>query len=232
MCSCSGCVVFELGCVQRMVKNKHNKKPTTLLRLVSTLVGCVFIIHLIMLYRRNCSVDNLEVSSQLLIHHPVVHELERVEEENIRMPPPRKRSPRAIKRKPKRPTTLVEEFLDENSQIRHLFFPDMTSSFGPTKDGGNNDTLHRFFPGKIWLDTEGNPIQAHGGGMLYDEKSKSYYWYGEYKDGVTYHSHKKGAARVSSFSPLLFGPGELLGIKINKNKICLKQFIGFVFRLI
>ena len=157
-------------------------------------------IHLIMLYRRNYSVDTLEVSSQLLIHHPIVRELERVEEANIHMPPPRKRSPRTIKRKPKRPTTLVE---DENSQIRHLFFPDMKSSYGPTKDGGN-DTLHRFFPGKIWLDTERNPIQAHGGGMLYDEKYKSYYWYGEYKDGVTYHSHKKGAARVSSFSPLLY----------------------------
>ncbi|KAH0903009.1 hypothetical protein HID58_042512 [Brassica napus] len=167
-----------------MVKNKHNKKPTTLLRLVSTLVGCVFMIHLIMLYRRNYSVDTLEVSSQLLIHHPIVRELERVEEANIHMPPPRKRSPRAIKR----PTTLVEEFLDENSQIRHLFFPDMKSSYGPTKDGGN-DTLHRFFPGKIWLETEGNPIQAHGGGMLYDEKSKSYYWYAEETD-ETHDLHK------------------------------------------
>lgn len=182
----------------RMMKNKHNKKPTFLRwcspAFVSTVVGCVFMIHLIMLYSKKYSVD-LEVSSQLLIHHPIVRELEQVEEENIHMPPPRKRSPRAIKRKPKRPTTLVEEFLDENSQIRHLFFPDMKSAFGPTKDA--NDTLHYFFPGKIWLDTEGNPIQAHGGGILYDERSKLYYWYGEYKDGPTYHSHKKGPARVS-----------------------------------
>lgn len=183
----------------RMMKNKHNKKPTSLRcclpsALVSSVMGCVFMIHLIMLYSRKYSVD-LEVSSQLLIHHPIVRELEQVEEENIHMPPPRKRSPRAIKRKPKTPTTLVEEFLDENSQIRHLFFPDMKSAFGPTKDA--NDTLHYFFPGKIWLDTEGNPIQAHGGGILYDERSKIYYWYGEYKDGPTYHTHKKGPARVS-----------------------------------
>ncbi|CAH8268072.1 unnamed protein product [Arabidopsis lyrata] len=181
----------------RVMKNKHNKKATFLrcspFGLVSTVVGCVFMIHFTMLYSRRYSVD-LDVSPQLLIHHPIVRELEHAEEENIHMPPPRKRSPRAIKRKPKIPTTLVEEFLDENSQIRHLFFPDMKSAFGPTK--GNNDTSHYYFPGRIWTDTEGNPIQAHGGGILFDEISKVYYWYGEYKDGPTYLSHKKGAARV------------------------------------
>ena len=26
-----------------------------------------------------------------------------------------------------------------------------------------------FRPGEIWLDTEGNPIQAHGGCMLYED---------------------------------------------------------------
>ncbi len=40
-----------------------------------------------------------------------------------------------------------------------------------------------FSPGKIWLDTAGHPIQAHGGGILYD--SGAYYWYGENKAGVT-----------------------------------------------
>lgn len=38
-------------------------------------------------------------------------------------------------------------------------------------------------PGKIWNDTEGNPINAHGGGVLYHEGT--YYWYGEYKKGET-----------------------------------------------
>ncbi|KAE8715741.1 adenylyl-sulfate kinase 1 [Hibiscus syriacus] len=42
----------------------------------------------------------------------------------------------------------------------------------------------------------GYRIASHGGGMLYDERSSTYYWYGEYKDGPTYHAHKKGAARV------------------------------------
>lgn len=36
-------------------------------------------------------------------------------------------------------------------------------------------------PGKVWVDNNGNAIQAHGGGILYDEKTKTYYWYGEHK---------------------------------------------------
>lgn len=34
-----------------------------------------------------------------------------------------------------------------------------------------------------WLDTDGNAINAHGGGVLYHEGT--YYWYGEYKKGAT-----------------------------------------------
>ena len=35
-------------------------------------------------------------------------------------------------------------------------------------------------PGKIWLDTEGKRIQAHGGSVLYE--NGIYYWYGENKE--------------------------------------------------
>lgn len=34
-----------------------------------------------------------------------------------------------------------------------------------------------------WKDTDGNPINAHGGGLLY--RDGTYYWYGEYKIGET-----------------------------------------------
>lgn len=40
-----------------------------------------------------------------------------------------------------------------------------------------------FRPGQVWNDTDGNPINAHGGGLLYHEGT--YYWYGEYKKGKT-----------------------------------------------
>lgn len=36
-----------------------------------------------------------------------------------------------------------------------------------------------FRPGEVWTDTNGKPIQAHGGGVLYD--NGVYYWYGEDK---------------------------------------------------
>ena len=35
-------------------------------------------------------------------------------------------------------------------------------------------------PGKIWLDTNGNPIQAHGGSVMYLDGV--YYFYGENKE--------------------------------------------------
>ncbi|MFD0693940.1 OmpL47-type beta-barrel domain-containing protein [Paenibacillus sp. GCM10027628] len=38
-----------------------------------------------------------------------------------------------------------------------------------------------YTPGAPWLDTNGAPIQAHGGGILYDEHTHKYYWYGEDK---------------------------------------------------
>lgn len=165
-----------------------------------SLVGCILMLHLYSLVHPNNS-----VGGEIQVHardHPVLRELEAVEEENIHMPPPRKRSPRAIKRKPKRPTTFIDEFLDENSQIRHIFFPGRKTAIDPMKQTGN-DSFY-YYPGRVWLDTDGNPIQAHGGGMLYDEKSMTYYWYGEYKDGPTYHAHKKGPARVSHLNYYVF----------------------------
>ena len=37
-------------------------------------------------------------------------------------------------------------------------------------------------PGKIWLDTSGKPIQAHGFSVFWNEKEKLWYWYGENKE--------------------------------------------------
>lgn len=39
-------------------------------------------------------------------------------------------------------------------------------------------------PGTAWKDTEGNVINAHGGGILFYDGT--YYWYGEYKGDSTY----------------------------------------------
>ncbi|XP_024025456.1 uncharacterized protein LOC112092763 isoform X1 [Morus notabilis] len=185
------------------MRNKY-RKPTTLRcnaagsrcsmsATVWSLVGCLLMFQIYSLVRQKDGTGR-EIQHRM-IHDPQLRELQQVEEENIQIPPPKgKRSPRAAKRRPKKPTTLIDEFLDENSQLRSTFFPGEKTSIDPMKDAGN-DSFY-YYPGRIWLDTDGNPIQAHGGGILYDERTRTYYWYGEYKDGPTYHAHKKGAARV------------------------------------
>jgi hypothetical protein len=42
---------------------------------------------------------------------------------------------------------------------------------------GEQPKYNRFVPGEVWLDTDGKPIQAHGGGILI--RDDTYYWYGE-----------------------------------------------------
>ncbi|XAR51369.1 Galactan 1,3-beta-galactosidase [Bertholletia excelsa] len=184
------------------MRNKY-RKPTTLRFNAGTrcsfpvviwsLVGCLLLLHFYSLVHQRDGEGGKTRSRTGL--HPFLREIEEVEEENIQIPPPKgKRSPRAAKRRPRRTTTLIDEFLDESSQLRHVFFPNQSTAIDPMKNAGNESFYYH--PGKIWFDTDENPIQAHGGGILYDERSRTYYWYGEYKDGPTYHAHKKGAARV------------------------------------
>jgi len=44
-------------------------------------------------------------------------------------------------------------------------------------------TYDSFYPGQVWLDTEGKRIQAHGGSVMY--LNGTYYWYGENKEFTT-----------------------------------------------
>jgi len=65
---------------------------------------------------------------------------------------------------------------------------------------------NQFEPGKVWKDTEGNPINAHGGGILYH--NGVWYWYGEYKKGdtkrveyvTTWEDYRVHAGGVSCYS--------------------------------
>jgi hypothetical protein len=43
----------------------------------------------------------------------------------------------------------------------------------------NQITPVAFHPGELWYDTSGTPINAHGGGFLY--QGNTYYWFGEFK---------------------------------------------------
>lgn len=46
-----------------------------------------------------------------------------------------------------------------------------------------SNEIKEFIPGEVWNDTDGNPINAHGGGIMF--YNDTYYWYGEYKTGKT-----------------------------------------------
>ena len=48
-------------------------------------------------------------------------------------------------------------------------------------DDSQNITIR---PGSVFVDTDGVPINAHGGGFLFHDDT--YYWYGEIKSGPTY----------------------------------------------
>jgi hypothetical protein len=103
------------------------------------------------------------------------------------------------RRGPRKQRKVIDDYLEESSAVHALFFPDQRTAVDPTK--GGNDTMY-FYPGRVWLDTNGNAIQAHGGGVMYDDKTAKFYWYGENKNGPTYQAHPKGAQRVSRNSKM------------------------------
>lgn len=78
------------------------------------------------------------------------------------------------------------------------------TSIGITSLFAQRQTM--FKPGEIWKDTEGNTINAHGGGMLY--YNSTYYWFGEIKKGetwrvehvTTWEDYRVNAGGVSCYS--------------------------------
>lgn len=58
----------------------------------------------------------------------------------------------------------------------------LAEAFGENGSPGTTDLRTSFSPSKVWLDTAGKPIQAHGGSILRVEDV--FYWYGENKEGI------------------------------------------------
>lgn len=68
-----------------------------------------------------------------------------------------------------------------------------------------NGQISEIKNGEIWNDTKGNPINAHGGGVLY--YNGTYYWFGEIKTGrtwrvpyVSWECYRTDAGGVSCYS--------------------------------
>lgn len=55
-----------------------------------------------------------------------------------------------------------------------------------------------FRPGDVWNDTDGQPIQAHAGGLLYDRGI--YYWFGENKGAPNTHGGRVDVIGISCYS--------------------------------
>jgi hypothetical protein len=62
-------------------------------------------------------------------------------------------------------------------------------------------------PGEIWLDSDGNRIQAHGGGMLL--VGDTYYWYGEQRDGDTIRDQDTPDGRVDTIGVSCYSSRDL-----------------------
>ncbi|XP_002988515.2 uncharacterized protein LOC9638612 [Selaginella moellendorffii] len=84
-------------------------------------------------------------------------------------------------------TMLEKEEIFKASSARNVSdFPDIGLVLDPVNAPAQDRNF--FFPGRHWLDSSGNSIQAHGGGILYVPSTGIFYWYGENKDGPTYYA--------------------------------------------
>lgn len=96
------------------------------------------------------------------------------------------------------------------------------------KESLPNDVMaaeQKIFPGNLWYDTDGNPINAHGGGILYE--NETYYWFGEYKKGDTWLPESNsdwGGTRVEATGIACYSSRDLYNwknegivLKANKN---------------
>src|SRR5437667_12533017 len=69
--------------------------------------------------------------------------------------------------------------------------------------------------GECWLDSNGEPIQAHGGGVMFHDDA--YYWYGENRAGVRLLSDhdRRAAVGVSCYRSLDLLTWENLGVALS-----------------
>jgi hypothetical protein len=72
-----------------------------------------------------------------------------------------------------------------------------------------------FRPGEIWNDTNGVPINAHGGGILYHEGK--YYWYGEHKVAGEIGNTAQVGVHVYSSKDLYNWKDEGIALKVEEN---------------
>lgn len=87
-----------------------------------------------------------------------------------------------------------------------------------------NKKYGQIFPGEVWSDTEGNPINAHGGGIMFHKGA--YYWFGEIKKGKTWlvpgqnwECYRVNAGGISCYSSVNLIDWKYEGIALAPNTI-------------
>ncbi|XP_024364539.1 uncharacterized protein [Physcomitrium patens] len=143
---------------------------------------------------RNPWSKGMDIYADLEVYQRV-HKSDRTADVGTKHPPRKKgRFPITIPFKNKGGDRIEEAREQAALQKLAVLFPGRKYAIDPSKTSSGN--VGYFYPGRQWRDTDGKTIQAHGGGILYVEGTQTFYWYGENKDGPTYHAGKHGLARV------------------------------------
>ncbi|MGB6151538.1 MAG: glycoside hydrolase family 43 protein [Pricia sp.] len=82
-------------------------------------------------------------------------------------------------------------------------------------------TYTEFKPGEVWNDTEGTPINAHGGGMLFHDGS--YYWFGEHKIAGPKGNTSQVGVRVYSSKDLYNWKNEGVALAVKEDTTSMLQ---------
>lgn len=83
------------------------------------------------------------------------------------------------------------------------------------------EKYNQFEPGKVWNDTEGTPINAHGGGML--DFEDTYYWFGEHKIAGSRGNTSQVGVRVYSSKDLYNWKNEGVALKVKEDTTSMLQ---------
>ena len=75
-------------------------------------------------------------------------------------------------------------------------------------------TINHFTPGEMWKDNNGQLINAHGGGILFDKGI--YYWYGEHKISGENGNAAQVGVHVYSSTDLYNWKDEGIALKVNE----------------
>ena len=81
----------------------------------------------------------------------------------------------------------------------------------------NKEKKVKFLPGKLWLDTDGKHINAHGGGFLIH--NNTYYWFGEHKSYGKGGNKAKVGVGVYSSKDLVNWKNEGIALRVKKDTL-------------